>query len=186
MKWNILLATCCLMLLAFNFVLVQQNRNLKARITEPPPGMEVLSGSHVPALNGIDVEGKRLAINYGSAQPKALLFVFSPTCGFCNDNWPKWWRLFSSLDRTAVRPVGVDVSSSATSFYVNDHQMAGIPVLTQVDPKAVVDYHLRLTPQTILVDGSGRVEKVWSGVLDDSNVAEIQKRANTKTEASAH
>jgi len=52
-----------------------------------------------------------------------------------------------------------------------------MPVIAQADPKALVRYQFRLTPQTILVDAGGRVEKVWSGVLDASSVAEIERMA---------
>ena len=60
-------------------------------------------------------------------------------------------------------------------------QFKDLPVVTQIDPKDVVDYRLHLTPQTILVDETGKVEKVWSGVLTDANVAEIKRMIGKST-----
>ncbi|MGB8129883.1 MAG: hypothetical protein WCG81_08820 [Candidatus Angelobacter sp.] len=39
-----------------------------------------------------------------------------------------------------------------------------------------MNYRFQLTPQTILVDRSGKVEKVWTGVLNDSAVADLELR----------
>ena len=184
MKWNFALAACCLLLLGMNVALLRQNRTLRNQLAVPPPASEVPLGTQVPDLAGFDVSGRHISVAYGQNQPKVLLFVFSPSCQFCAQNWPKWWQLFPSIDRSNVRPVGVDVSSTATPDYINEHRLNEMPVLTQLDPKDTVGYHLRLTPQTILVDGNGRVEKVWSGVLDDNNVAEIERMAGKSMAAS--
>jgi peroxiredoxin len=48
-----------------------------------------------------------------------------------------------------------------------------------------VDYRLQLTPQTILVDASGKVEKVWTGVLKDTDVSELKQRLSGSRAASA-
>ena len=34
---------------------------------------------------------------------------------------------------------------------------------------------MHLTPQTILVDPNGKVEKVWTGVMTDSAVADLKQ-----------
>ena len=36
-----------------------------------------------------------------------------------------------------------------------------------------MDYRFQLTPQTILIDRPGKVEKVWTGILNDSAMAEL-------------
>ena len=36
-----------------------------------------------------------------------------------------------------------------------------------------MDYHFQLAPQTILIDRPGKVEKVWTGILNDSAMAEL-------------
>jgi len=177
MKWNLAALACCIVLLAANFALLRQNQQLKSQLGQPPVPFEASAGTHVPDLAGHDLDGKPISIAYGNDQRKVLVFVFSPTCGFCAENWPKWWQVFPALNRAAVRPVAVDVSSSVTRDFIAQHQMTDMPVVAQADPKTLVRYQFRLTPQTILVDAEGRVEKVWSGVLDESNVAEIERMA---------
>jgi len=138
--------------------------------------MEAAAGTQVPDLKGFDPEGKPVEVQYGKDPRKVLVLVFSPTCPFCDQNWPKWEQVISSLDRSVVRPVGVDVTSASTASFLSQHQLTGLPVFLKVDPKVTVDYHFQLTPQTILVDHAGKVEKVWTGVMTDSAVTELKQR----------
>ena len=186
MKWTVALSACCVVLLAANIALIHQNSQLKAQLSLPPPVMEAPAGAQVPDLRGVDLEGKPVEVLYGKDSRKVLVMVFSPTCPFCDQNWPKWQQVISSLDRSAIRPVLVDVTSSTTASFVSQHQLSSLPVILKADPKATMDYRMHLTPQTILVDPDGKVEKVWTGVLNDSSLAELKQHlADRKTSASA-
>lgn len=175
MKWSFAISVCCLVLLAANIALIHQNSQLKARLALPPPQLEVAHGAQMPDLRGFDLAGKPLEVLYGKDPRKVLVLVYSPTCPFCDQNWPKWQAMISSLDRSAVRTVAVDVTSSSSETFIQQHQLAGLPVFQKVDPQATVNYRFQLTPQTILVDPTGKVEKVWTGVLNDSNLSEIKQ-----------
>ena len=185
MKWNIALVACCIVLLAINIALVRQNQQLKAQVSLPPPTMQVSAGTKVPDLKGFDLGGKPVEVAYGQDPRKVLVLVYSPTCHFCDENWPRWWDLMSALDRNAVRPVAVDVTSSSTAVFLAEHRLTNVPMMNQVDPTARINYHFQLTPQTILVDPTGKVEKVWSGVLDHSAVEELKQRMGASKTASA-
>jgi hypothetical protein len=175
LKWTFAIAVCCLLLLAANIALIHQNSQLKARLAAPPPQLEAAQGAQMPDLRGFDLAGKPLEILYGKDPRKVLVLVYSPTCAFCKQNWPKWQAMITSLDPSAVRTVAVDVTSSSSEIFIQQHQLAGLPVFQKVDPQATVDYRFQLTPQTILVDPTGKVEKVWTGVLNDSTLSEIKR-----------
>ncbi|HKV95126.1 MAG TPA: redoxin domain-containing protein [Candidatus Angelobacter sp.] len=176
MKLNIALSACCVVLLAANVALIHQNGQLKARLALPPQQMEAAHGAQMPNLKGFDLTGKPVEVLYGKDQRKVLVLVYSPTCPFCEQNWSKWYDLMASLNHSAVRPVAVDVTSTSTAGFLSQHQLAELPVFQKVDPQATVDYHFQLTPQTLLIDSDGKVEKVWSGVLSDSSLAELKQR----------
>ena len=189
MKWTVALSACCVVLLAANIALIHQNSQLKAQLSLPPPVMEAAAGAQVPDLRGVDLEGKPVEVLYGKDSRKVLVLVFSPTCPFCDQNWPKWQQVISSLDRSAVRPVLVDVTSTTTAGFVSQHQLSSLPVILKADPRATVDYRMHLTPQTILVDPNGKVEKVWTGVLNDSSLADLKQHladSNTTVNAQGH
>jgi peroxiredoxin len=175
LKWSFAISGCCLLLLAANIALIHQNKQLKARLALPPPQLEAAQGAQMPDLRGFDLAGKPVEVLYGKDPRKVLVLVYSPTCAFCNQNWPKWQAMITSLDRSAVRTVAVDVTSSSSETFIQQHQLTGLPVLQKVDPQATVDYRFQLTPQTILVDPTGKVEKVWTGVLNDSTLNEIKR-----------
>lgn len=183
MKWNLAISGCCLLLLAANIALVHQNSQLKARLALPPPTMEAATGAKMPDLRGFDLDGKPVEVLYGKDSRKVLVLVFSPVCAFCEKNWPMWNQVMASLDRSAVRPVAVDVTSTANASFVSQH-LPGLPVFVKVDPQATVNYRFQLTPQTILLDSAGKVEKVWSGVLSDSSVIELKQRLGSSKLAS--
>lgn len=176
MKWSVAILACCVVLLAANVALIHQNRQLKAQLALPPPAMEAAAGTQMPDLRGFDPDGKQVEVLYGKDLRKVLVLVFSPTCAFCDQNWPTWEQVISSLDRSVVRPVGVDVSSTAQAPFLSQHHLTGLPVFVKVDPFAMVKYRFQLTPQTILVDRAGKVEKVWTGVLNDSAVTDLKQR----------
>jgi AhpC/TSA family len=175
LKWTFAISVCCLLLLAANIALIQQNSQLKARLAAPPPQLEAAQGAQMPDLRGFDLAGKPVEVLYGKDPRKVLVLVYSPTCAFCKQNWPKWQAMITSLDPSAVRTVAVDVTSSSSEIFIQQHQLAGLPVFQKVDPQATVDYRFQLTPQTILVDPAGKVEKVWTGVLNDSTLSEIKR-----------
>lgn len=186
MKWSVAISACCVILLAANIALLRQNRQLKAQLSVPPPVLEAAAGTHVPDLKGFDPDGKPVQVLYGQDPRKVLVLVFSPTCPFCEQNWPKWEQVISSLDPSVVRPVGVDVTSTTTPPFVSQHQLTGLPVFLKVEPQATVNYRFQLTPQTILVDPSGKVEKVWTGVMTDAAVTDLKQRlSSNKTAANA-
>ena len=185
MKWMVALSACCVVLLAANIALIHQNSQLKAQLSLPSPTMEAAAGAQVPDLRGVDVEGKPVEVLYGKDSRKVLVLVFSPTCPFCDQNWPKWQQVISSLDPSAIRPVLVDVTSTTTAGFISQHQLSSLPVILKADPQATVDYRMHLTPQTILVDPNGKVEKVWTGVMTDSAVADLKQRTGGSKTASA-
>ncbi len=183
MKWNFAISGCCLLLLAANIALIHQNSQLKARLALPPPALEAAAGAQMPDLRGFDSDGKPVEVLYGKDSRKVLVLVFSPTCAFCEQNWPKWEQVLASLDRSAVRPVGVDVTSSANASFLSQH-LSGLQVFVKVDPQATLNYRFQLTPQTILLDPAGKVEKVWTGVLADSAMGELKQRLGSSKIAS--
>jgi peroxiredoxin len=185
MKWSVAISACCVVLLAVNIALIHQNRQLKAQLSQPPPALELTTGTQMPDLQGFDPEGKPVEVLYGKDPRKVLVFVFSPTCPFCEQNWPKWEQVISALDHSAVRPVGVDVTSTSKAPFLSQHQLTGLPVFEKVEPHVMLNYHFQLTPQTILLDPDGKVEKVWTGVMTDSAVADLKQRTGGGKTASA-
>ena len=150
-------------LLVLNASLIIQNRSLRASVGTRSNILH--PGNIVPSLSGTDLDGKDFTLSYSNDPRKVVLLVFSPRCGFCTRNMPNWKALLQSLDRKSYRIVGVSIISDGVKEYVSQQKLTDIPIIAEVDPKSRVSYEMNETPQTILIDSDGKVEKLWIVLL---------------------
>jgi len=164
-------------LVALNVGLVVQNRTLKAAAGNGGGGRAIVlpPGKSVPALSGLDSEGRQLVFDYGSDQRKTLLFVFSPRCPYCTKNMPNWNALTLGLDEKEFRVVAVSTVPEGVKEYVEKNGFKNVPVITTPDPKDKVAYEMNVTPQTVLIGADGTVEKVWTGLIQGAEREDIEK-----------
>jgi putative oxidoreductase len=153
-----------------------QNRELKSRLAMLV-GREILEpGETVPPFKARDVNGKEIEIAYDQGSLNTMLFVLSTTCNPCKENLPNWSEIVRKLDRRRYRILGISLSSrDLTGKYVLEHGLS-YPVLVPSDETFSREYKASTTPQTILVDAAGRVEKVWRSVLDSLQMEELLTR----------
>lgn len=167
-------------LVASQAVLIRQNMNLKTelegaasratRLMEAPPGTKL------PALEGNSIGGELVKLPYNTDQRKTLVYVFTPTCPWCERNKPNWTAIAGSIDRSQFRVVGIDLSATVDEEYVRAQGLQLDHLLVKVDPKLIRDYQLTLTPQTLLIDSSGAVERVWTGLYSAEEGSDLKAR----------
>jgi hypothetical protein len=170
----VLLAALAVTLLLVDIALLARNRSLQALarayyLFSGPP-----IGKTMSALSGTDPAGKRVVVRYGADPRKTLLFVFSPDCHVCDFNWPAWQRLIKAVRAGPTRMVFVNLSPELTSFYICDHAIGKYLVVARLDPASVLQYNLRLTPETVLLGSTGKIEHSWVGALDPREVQNIR------------
>lgn len=165
-------------LVALNVGLVVQNRTLKAAAGNGGGGRAIVlpPGKSVPALSGLDSEGRQLMFDYGSDPRKTLLLVFSPRCPYCTKNMPNWNALTLGLDEKEFRVVAVSIVPEGVKEYAEKNGLNHVPVITTPDPKDKVAYEMNVTPQTILIGPDGTVEKVWTGLIQGAEREDIEKQ----------
>jgi len=88
---------------------------------------------------------------------------------------PNWKAIAQGLDRNAYRIVAVSILSEGVKEYMAQHELTDVPVIAEVDPKNRVSYEMTVTPQTILIDSDGKVEKVWTGFIQGDELSEIER-----------
>jgi len=167
-------------LLLVNVLLVQQNKKLKVLASRPDRALEIKPGTAVPPLEGFDSDGNRHNVNYGEDSRKTILLVMAPRCHACEENLPNWEAIINGFDRRSFRLAAVSLQSEGVNEYVNRLGINQFPVLTKIDPKYKVAYNLALTPQTILIDADGNVEKVWSGLLREEEKQDVELALNVR------
>jgi hypothetical protein len=167
-------------LLLVNVMLVRQNKKLKVLAGRPDRALEIKPGTALPKLEGFDGDGVRHSIDYGQDPRKTVMLVLSPRCYACEENMPNWVAIVNGLDRRSFRLAAVSLQSEGFNEYASRHGINQVPVLTKIDPKYRVAYNLALTPQTILIDADGKVEKVWTGLLRGEDKQDVELALNVR------
>ena len=170
-----LLATMAVVLMVINVMLAQQNKRLKAFADGPNRSLELKPGAQLPAIEGMDAEGKRLKVEYGRDARKTLLMVFSPGCRFCGENMRNWEAIANGVDNESYRVIGVSLLAAGTQEYLSRHPGFDRPVIAELDPQIRLAYNLVLSPQTILIDSAGKAEKVWSGLIREGQKRDVEQ-----------
>ncbi|HYP52143.1 MAG TPA: redoxin domain-containing protein [Pyrinomonadaceae bacterium] len=168
-------------LVVMNAVLVLQNRDLKSADGR---SLVLKPGKVVPALAGVDTNGRKVTFDYANDQRKTVLLVFSPRCTYCTENMPNWRAITQGLDAKSFRVVAVSSWPEGVKEYAADHGLTNVPVIAEPDPKNRVAYEMNMTPQTILIDPKGKVEKVWTGLIQEDERAEIEQALRLKLPSS--
>jgi peroxiredoxin len=165
-------------LIALNASLIIQNRSLRASAGTRSPVLH--PGTIVPSLSGKDLDGKDFTLSYSNDPRKVVLLVFSTRCGFCNRNMPNWKAMVQSIDRNSYRIVAVSIISDGVKEYVSQQKLTDIPIIAEVDPKNRVSYEMNVTPQTMLINSDGKVEKLWIGLFGPDDRSEVERSFSLK------
>jgi hypothetical protein len=100
-----------------------------------------------------------------------LILVYSESCGQCTVNWPQWVKVREAARANGIHVSFLTLSHIDTESYRQTHGIAS--TLSSPDPTTLLSYRLRYTPQTILVGPENDVRGVWTGVLADHEVNDI-------------
>ncbi len=176
-RWMIIIfMSLCASLLASDIILVLKNRQLAGVAVQRVRSFEIEAGTTVPALVGVGTDENVIEVAYGQDHRDTLVLVFSPTCGICSRNWPQWTSVVTKVDMHRLRTVFVNLSERVKPEYLNRYHIEDQKVIANLDPSVFKQYHLGVTPQTLLIDNNGRVVKVWTGILRESTVQELVER----------
>jgi len=105
----------------------------------------------------------------------ALLFVFSTTCPHCERNLAKWREIFQKLKLQkpgVINVIGVSIDNiDKTNEYFLKNKLSYTTLIA--DTLFERRYKVRAVPQTILINGDGKVKNNWSGELTTQQVKEL-------------
>lgn len=157
--------------------LVIQNRRLQAQIVllrnfRPPETLKV--GDKVVPINVRSLDGNMKTLSYGSSSPTRRLYVFNTRCPSCQYTLPIWKNLAAEMPASVQVLAVTSDSLEATIKYQQRHAL-NYPVFVAADTLFKRSYKIPYVPQTMLLDGNGTVQGIWSGVLQDSQIVRIRE-----------
>lgn len=148
---------------------VVQARQLET--TRSHTARSVPAGTPMPALEGVDMAGKKIRVAYAGMLP-TILYHFSPTCSWCERNRE---NLRSLIQETAGRYRVIGISAARpTAEFMRERQF-DFPVITGISPDAMRAYGLGGTPQTLVVSPEGRLIETWTGAYVHDQAKAIER-----------
>ena len=123
------------------------------------------------------MSGQTVTIRFDDIQGPTLLYVFSPSCGWCKKNEDNISSLASQTG-DSLRIIGLSLSPEGLIDYVA-HRFPPVKVI-KPDSRTITAYKLSGTPETILVSSEGVVLKVWKGAYGDSTQRELEEYFHVK------
>lgn len=172
--WSIILIVIVIVMGVEIFLLVQENRKLRTALVAPRGPFKILNPEEkVPPLVGINQKGEEVKVEYPSSK-KTVLFWFSAACPSCEHNLEFWKEIYQQHRSEKLRFLGVTRSGEEkTEELVKKFQLE-FPVLIVSDFSLLDQYKVEVIPQTMLIDTSGVVQKVWPGPLSENYKKEIE------------
>lgn len=126
------------------------------------------AGSQLQPIKVFDLEAPANSepkIESFQASTRQLLFLLSPSCSFCLSNLGNWQELEVHLDPERIRLVAITKRGGADLQPYRD--ALRVPILLAGDREELSANRLITTPQTLLLDPSGKVIHNWVGDLSE-------------------
>jgi thiol-disulfide isomerase/thioredoxin len=134
---------------------------------------ELTLGSKVSNLGGADIMGRPVSVDFPSDR-STVLYVFSPSCGFCRKNERSAERLADALGGN-TRFVAVSLDRDGLFEWLNLVR-PHFAVVTDLSYRTYQAYRFESTPTTVAVSAGGVVEGVWKGAYVGENKNQIEAK----------
>jgi hypothetical protein len=143
----------------------------------PPTGVQ--PGATFPTqFSVLDENGNPAAFSFAADVRPTVMYVLSPLCGWCKKNEGNIKALVTEAG-TRFRFVGLSTEPKNLKEYVAQNH-APFPVYLVSSQDEVQRLHLGGTPQTIVVNRRGKVQKAWQGAYAENIQREIERYFGVK------
>lgn len=138
--------------------------------------VEVLSvGDKAPDFVLTDLEGNRHQLSDYKGEGVFLNF-WGTWCGPCVEEMPAIDRQYKEFEKQGVHVLSVNIAQSnmeVTSF--RDQLKLSFPIVIDKNKSVMEAYNVTWLPATILVNPEGKIEKIFTGGLNDKNIANFME-----------
>ena len=176
-QWfTIFLAVACLALAVEVVFLVSKTRRLEGEIARLSAAMQlgtVEVGDAFEPLTLIGEDGEETSLELGQGQPHTLMLLFTMSCPACEKTFPIWSQIIPTEETPALRVAAIRLDKNPEPVEASTNILP-VPVYS-VKERGKTFRKITRIPTTILVNGSGVVEKVWSGYLTPEKQQDLRE-----------
>lgn len=148
-------------------------RRLKRDAGSPPNSAKLVAGVSVHPIMAVSLAGKQETITYQDNAKPTVVYVFSPSCIWCERNTQNI-NAIVNLREQSFRFIGLSLVNHDLREYVQSHHFS-FPVYQSLDAESIQTLGLGSTPQTLVISPEGRVLKNWTGAFSKSVQAEVEE-----------
>ena len=182
-QWfTIFLAVACLALAVEVTLLVIKTRRLEGEIARLSAAMQpktVEVGEAFEPLTLVGEDGKEKLLEFGEGQPHTLMLLFTMSCPACEKTFPIWCEIIPTEETPALRVAAIRLDRDPEPVEASTNVLP-VPVYTAKERGKTLQKITRI-PTTVLVDGSGVVNKVWSGYLTPEKQQDLRNAPEATT-----
>jgi AhpC/TSA family len=154
---------------------------LSAGRTSAPPALSPLVGpaigSVLPALDAERFSGTREQVQFGREGRPTLIYVFSPSCGWCAKNLDNLKAVLSAVTRSH-RVIALSLEPDVQD-YIKKTGLE-VPIYVKPSQRIFAAYGLGPTPLTLVVAPDGKVIRSWVGAYSGAVKSEVESYFQVK------
>lgn len=132
-------------------------------------------GALVPPLDMKRYGAERVVVSLGSDPRPTLLYVFAPSCQWCQRNAASAHHLLSHVQRS-YRVIALSLSEDVGEFVKS--LPTGVPVYVNPTTAVYEAYRFGSTPSTLVISSEGRILKSWVGAYGGAVKSQIESFFN--------
>jgi peroxiredoxin len=156
-----------------NVFLARRVESLRRNLLYVKSENRLAAGASVQAIEAKDLDGRPTSIAYANSRRPTVIYVFSPSCGWCAKNLSNIKTLASQVNGQ-YQFVALSLSTTDLREYVSEHNF-DFPVYCEPTPAAITSYKMGGTPQTIVISEDGKVLKNWYGAYMGGTQKEVEE-----------
>ena len=118
-------------------------------------------GKTVSEIQVENLQGRPMTLRLAGAHKPTLIYVFRPSCVWCNSN-SRPFNALASRVAGQYNVIGLSLESERLFGFLTAHSMS-IPIYTALKPPSLSGYQLGFTPETLIVSEYGTILQDWRG-----------------------
>ena len=175
---TVFFALVIIIMMVQNYFLVKKNKEcVKALAATSEQSIDIpriVEGDFIEAFEAVDLDSNLVTIGPKFLEKRALLLLFTSGCHACINNIDQWNKLIKELPNRDVTIIGISPDPPWRIEEFKTQKTFSFPVYSVASNLSVLKKNkLFAFPETIVIENSGAVLRVWNGTLTDKNRDDI-------------
>jgi peroxiredoxin len=151
----------------------------KIRLLPRTAPASLTAGAKAPRLNVEDLNGRKMALEWNEDSRPTILYIFAPTCVWCQKNHDNL-KLLVRSQKQAYRIVGLSLTDASVNDYIERYKVEYDAVYVKPHTVDSRQPFQAVTPTTVLISRGGVIEDVWQGAYTGKVGKQIEEKFNIR------